>query len=83
MGSFDRRHTEMVERDIAGHAALAAGGVRQSVERAPLWAARLQVAELISAKAREIVFAGCATEANYLALLGMARALGRRCATWR
>jgi len=39
-------------------------------------AARLQVAELIGAKAPEIVFTGCATEANNLALLGVARALG-------
>lgn len=39
-------------------------------------AARLQVAELIGAQAQEIVFTGCATEANNLALLGVARALG-------
>ncbi|MEO8654262.1 MAG: cysteine desulfurase family protein [Ramlibacter sp.] len=38
--------------------------------------ARLQVAELIGAQAQEIVFTGCATEANNLALLGTARALG-------
>lgn len=38
--------------------------------------ARLQVAELIGAQAHEIVFTGCATEANNLALLGVARALG-------
>jgi cysteine desulfurase len=38
--------------------------------------ARVQVAELIGAQAQEIVFTGCATEANNLALLGVARALG-------
>jgi cysteine desulfurase len=38
--------------------------------------ARQQVAELIGAQAQEIVFTGCATEANNLALLGVARALG-------
>ena len=38
--------------------------------------ARSQVAELIGAAAQEIVFTGCATEANNLALLGVARALG-------
>ncbi|MDP1900401.1 MAG: cysteine desulfurase family protein [Rubrivivax sp.] len=39
-------------------------------------AARQQVAELVGAQAREIVFTGCATEANNLALLGTARASG-------
>jgi cysteine desulfurase len=38
--------------------------------------ARWQVAELIGARPDEIVFTGCATEANNLALLGVARALG-------
>lgn len=38
--------------------------------------ARNQVAALIGAQAREIVFTGCATEANNLALLGVTRALG-------
>ncbi|MDF2466445.1 MAG: cysteine desulfurase NifS [Ramlibacter sp.] len=38
--------------------------------------ARRHVADLIGAIAREIVFTGCATEANNLALLGVARALG-------
>ena len=38
--------------------------------------ARDQVAGLIGARAAEIVFTGCATEANNLALLGVARALG-------
>lgn len=38
--------------------------------------ARQQVADLIGAQAREIVFTGCATEANNLALLGVAQALG-------
>ncbi len=38
--------------------------------------ARVQVAEFIGAAAHEIVFTGCATEANNLALLGVARALG-------
>lgn len=37
--------------------------------------ARAQVAELIGAQPDEIVFTGCATEANNLALLGVARAL--------
>jgi cysteine desulfurase len=39
-------------------------------------AARQQVAGLIGAQPQEIVFTGCATEANNLALLGVARALG-------
>jgi cysteine desulfurase len=39
--------------------------------------ARAQVAALIRARAEEIVFTGSATEANNLALLGVARALGR------
>ncbi|MDO9286450.1 MAG: cysteine desulfurase family protein [Aquabacterium sp.] len=38
--------------------------------------ARGQVGELIGANAQEIVFTGCATEANNLALLGAAHALG-------
>lgn len=38
--------------------------------------AREQVADLIGARSEEIVFTGCATEANNLALLGVARALG-------
>ncbi|HAL39875.1 MAG TPA: cysteine desulfurase NifS [Polaromonas sp.] len=38
--------------------------------------ARNQVAALIGARGDEIVFTGCATEANNLALLGIARALG-------
>ena len=38
--------------------------------------ARAQVAELIGAHAQEIVFTGCATEANNLAMLGVARAMG-------
>lgn len=38
--------------------------------------ARNQVATLIGARAHEIVFTGCATEANNLAVLGVARALG-------
>lgn len=38
--------------------------------------ARNQVAALIGARAHEMVFTGCATEANNLALLGVARALG-------
>jgi cysteine desulfurase len=42
----------------------------QAVERA-----REQVAILIGARADEIVFTGCATEANNLAIRGMARAL--------
>lgn len=37
--------------------------------------ARAQVADLIGAQAAEIVFTGCATEANNLALLGVARAI--------
>jgi cysteine desulfurase len=47
----------------------------QRVARA-MAAARGQVAELIGANAHEIVFTGCATEANNLALLGVAHALG-------
>jgi cysteine desulfurase len=39
--------------------------------------ARAQVAALIGARAEEIVFTGCATEANNLALLGVARAIAR------
>ena len=39
-------------------------------------AARHLVADLIGAQPQEIVFTGCATEANNLALLGVARALG-------
>lgn len=42
----------------------------QAVDRA-----RAQVAELIGADAAEIVFTGCATEANNLAIFGVARAL--------
>jgi cysteine desulfurase len=38
--------------------------------------ARHQVADLVGARPQEIVFTGCATEANNLALLGVARALG-------
>jgi cysteine desulfurase len=38
--------------------------------------ARRQVADLIGAHAQEIVFTGCATEANHLALLGVARSFG-------
>lgn len=37
--------------------------------------ARLQVATLIGARAEEIIFTGCATEANNLALRGVTRAL--------
>lgn len=37
--------------------------------------ARRQVADLIGAKPHEIVFTGCATESNNLALLGTARAM--------
>ena len=44
--------------------------VHQAVERA-----REQVALLIAAQADEIVFTGCATEANNLAIRGVARAL--------
>jgi cysteine desulfurase len=39
--------------------------------------ARASVAALINARATDIVFTGCATEANNLALLGVARAHGR------
>jgi cysteine desulfurase len=38
--------------------------------------ARGEVATLIGAQADEIIFTGCATEANNLAILGMARTLG-------
>lgn len=40
--------------------------------------AREQVAALIGSRPGEVVFTGCATEANNLALLGVARALGAR-----
>jgi len=43
---------------------------RQAVDRA-----RAQVAALIGADPAEIVFTGCATEANNLAIFGVARAL--------
>jgi len=43
--------------------------------KAAVAAAREQVAELIGARPSEIVFTGCATEANNLALLGTASAL--------
>lgn len=43
---------------------------RQAVDRA-----RSQVAALVGADVSEIVFTGCATEANNLAILGVARAL--------
>lgn len=46
------------------------------VAREAVLQARRQVADLIGATAPEIVFTGCATEANNLALLGVARALG-------
>jgi cysteine desulfurase len=45
----------------------------EAVERA-----RAQVAALIGARPGEIVFTGCATEANNLAILGVARALRGR-----
>ena len=45
------------------------------VARQAVLDARQQVAELIGATAPEMVFTGCATEANNLALLGVARAL--------
>ena len=44
---------------------------KQAVEQA-----RGEVAALIGAKAENIIFTGCATEANNLAILGVARALG-------
>jgi len=47
---------------------------RQAVVRA-----RAEVAALIGAEPAEIVFTGCATEANNLAVLGVARALRARC----
>jgi len=40
--------------------------------------ARQQVAQLIGAEAGEIIFTGCATEANNLAIRGVARALRER-----
>ncbi|MGF1612977.1 MAG: aminotransferase class V-fold PLP-dependent enzyme, partial [Gammaproteobacteria bacterium] len=46
--------------------------------RAAVAQARAQVAALIGAVAEEIVFTGCATEANNLAILGAARALHGR-----
>lgn len=44
---------------------------KQAVEQA-----RGEVATLLGAAAEEIIFTGCATEANNLAILGVARALG-------
>jgi cysteine desulfurase len=44
---------------------------REAVDRA-----RAQVAALIGAATREVVFTGCATESNNLAMFGVARALG-------
>ena len=53
--------------------------------KAAVDAARARVAELIGARPEEIVFTGCATEANNLAIQGAARAAGasgrRRLAT--
>jgi len=46
--------------------------------KAAVEAARAEVAALIGAMPGEIVFTGCATEANNLALLGAARASGRK-----
>lgn len=40
--------------------------------------ARVQVASLVGARPAEVVFTGCATEANNLAILGVARACARR-----
>lgn len=44
--------------------------------------ARVSVARLIGAKAEEVIFTGCATEANNLALLGVARAYGSADSSW-
>lgn len=46
--------------------------------KAALEAARAQMASLIGAAAGEVVFTGCATEANNLAVWGAARALRQR-----
>lgn len=46
--------------------------------RAAVEHAREQVAGLLGARAAEIVFTGCATEANNLAICGVARALRQR-----
>jgi cysteine desulfurase len=46
--------------------------------KAAVKAARAEVAALIGVTPEEIVFTGCATEANNLALLGAARASGRK-----
>lgn len=46
--------------------------------RAAMALARSQVADLIGAQPEEILFTGCATEANNLAILGAARALRGR-----
>ncbi|MBK8639290.1 MAG: cysteine desulfurase [Chromatiaceae bacterium] len=46
--------------------------------RAAIALARSQVADLIGAQPEEILFTGCATEANNLAILGAARALRGR-----
>ncbi len=50
--------------------------IRGLYARAAVRDARQQVAELIGATPEEIVFTGCATEANNLALLGVAAASG-------
>jgi cysteine desulfurase len=47
------------------------------VARDAVMQARQRVADLIGASPSEVFFTGCATEANNLALLGVARALGR------
>lgn len=60
-----------------GNASSAHGYGREAAEAVA--AARAHVAALIGAASEEIVFTGCATEANNLALCGVARALaGRR-----
>jgi len=52
------------------------GHARGRFARDAVAQAREQVAALVGAAPAEIVFTGCATEANNLALLGVARALG-------
>lgn len=45
--------------------------------RRAITTARIEVASLIGADPSEVIFTGCATEANNLALLGVAKALGK------
>ena len=59
--------------EVFGNPSSSHGRGQQAAEL--IQGARQSVAQLIGAAAHEIVFTGCATEANNLALLGVARAL--------